>query len=621
MRREPAVLWLFAAAVGVTVVVARRRGPRGALARQVVAWLPALPLLLPFPGWLGAGFPQVYGPVALVVIGSFQVAMLLPERKVIRGKRGWPAGETALWLLAVLAAPVALAVLTGMHFAAWRYPGLGSPDESLLFLAAKRINEGAALYRDLEYPTGPGLAYLLAVLFRIAGPSLQTGKWLLGTWAVLGVWATYLLGRKVAPAPLAFLAAVACIPLPLPAGLTLAMLAVACVFREGWRREISWGVAGLLTGLAVACDPLMGALAAYALVVMAGVRRVGLVQRRVGGRGVDLGIGWRTIARYLGAMVVGTLPGALLVRVSGAWGWMVRDIAAHPWGALDPGMLLTIPVLPLVPAGGGWPAVLEASGRLGSIAAMLLGLAAGGVLLVRLLLRQWTERDFLAVTLVFMAGALTMRPFGVGYLAPVYLLAAFVAGWGVGLLARPFTGGARPRHLLGASCGLGALVLAAWPVAARVSSGEGGAFSRPGPAIMAPIALGSRSGNVRAPRREAEALHDLALAIQRLTPSGGGLVIVPGSPGICLLANRPSATRLAAVRLTDLEGARLQEILAPLRQGKAAALVLDAEMDRAGRERAQAVWALAAKMQAAGQYGRYRLWLVRAGPGNTRGPA
>jgi len=605
------LIWVLAVSAVTTLVVARRRGWKLALVRQAAAWLPAAPLAVPgLLAALGQGMVDLYRLLALGVILWCQAAMLSP------GGKAAPPGQitrldTIRWLLGAVAAPLVLGMLSVRHYLLFRYPGLGTPDDSLLFYAAKRLSEGGVLYRDVHYPSGPGLPYLLALLYRLAGPSLPLGKWLLALCQVAGVWAAYGLGQMVTSTPVAFLVALLVLVLPMPLGLTLAMLAIASAFARGWRREAAWGLAGLLNGLALLCDPALGLAAVYALVLMVGVRQLGAVRRRLGGPGVDLGLDWPTLRWYVGLLLVVLLSAATALRTSGAWGFMLADWRAHPWGTLEPATISTVAVLPLLGQPASWAGVLAASARLDTISAMLFGLVTTAILLVRLSARQWREQDFLTLTLLIAAGVLTLRPVpGAGFLAPIYLLGGYLVGWAAGNLWQALLQGGRVRALLRAQVAALVLVVATWPLLYRCCGGQT-AWSRPAPQELRPLHLGSLTGGLQAPAAEADAVRALAHRVQQETHYRDRILVLPCAPALYFVIHRTAATRLAAPAPWDLDQAAVASLRRAVASGSAKALVIDTQGPGDSLQALEPLPALTGRLAPAGQFGRYQLWLAR----------
>src|SRR3954466_327876 len=70
-------------------------------------------------------------------------------------------------------APLGLLALAAASFGWFFYGrGLDVPDEGLLLHVAERLAAGEVPYRDVYFIYTPGLQYLLALLFRLLGPSL-----------------------------------------------------------------------------------------------------------------------------------------------------------------------------------------------------------------------------------------------------------------------------------------------------------------------------------------------------------------------------------------------------------------------------------------------------------------
>src|SRR5215212_7707305 len=83
------------------------------------------------------------------------------------------AQEAAGRLSANAGVPLAILALAATSFG-WFYYGRGLdvPDEGLLLHVAERLAAGEVPYRDVYFIYTPGLQYVLALLFRLVGPSL-----------------------------------------------------------------------------------------------------------------------------------------------------------------------------------------------------------------------------------------------------------------------------------------------------------------------------------------------------------------------------------------------------------------------------------------------------------------
>lgn len=71
-------------------------------------------------------------------------------------------------------------------------------DEAAILQIADQINHGGVLYRDAVHVAFPGIFYLMAGLFRVFGPSVLVGRWLMVVLFTLVVVLVYVLARTVA---------------------------------------------------------------------------------------------------------------------------------------------------------------------------------------------------------------------------------------------------------------------------------------------------------------------------------------------------------------------------------------------------------------------------------------
>src|SRR5580765_1465886 len=93
--------------------------------------------------------------------------------KRARPRSLWFAQAAAGRLTAHALVALGIVALAAASFG-WFYYGRGLdvPDEGLLLHVAERLAAGEVPYRDVYFIYTPGLQYLLALLFRILGPSL-----------------------------------------------------------------------------------------------------------------------------------------------------------------------------------------------------------------------------------------------------------------------------------------------------------------------------------------------------------------------------------------------------------------------------------------------------------------
>ncbi len=71
-------------------------------------------------------------------------------------------------------------------------------DEAAILQIADQLNQGSILYRDAVHVAFPGIFYLTAALFRVFGPSVLVGRWLMLILFTLVVVLVYVLARTVA---------------------------------------------------------------------------------------------------------------------------------------------------------------------------------------------------------------------------------------------------------------------------------------------------------------------------------------------------------------------------------------------------------------------------------------
>jgi 4-amino-4-deoxy-L-arabinose transferase-like glycosyltransferase len=91
-----------------------------------------------------------------------------------------------------------LILLSGSAVRLYRTTELGTQaDEGVHIVIAERIATGEVLYRDLFENRTPGVEWLLAAVFRLAGPSLFWGRWLAVAMAAITIAALIAAGRLV----------------------------------------------------------------------------------------------------------------------------------------------------------------------------------------------------------------------------------------------------------------------------------------------------------------------------------------------------------------------------------------------------------------------------------------
>jgi hypothetical protein len=165
-------------------------------------------------------------------------------------------------------------VLSALYEAAFVHHGLNEVDEGWPLYAAMQLHEGAALYRDILFVFPPGHALAAWVAQAIDPPGVVLARVFYAGFNVALVLALYLLGRRVMPAPFAFLGAAMCAVATPDSHLkhllfgyrylvwsVLALLAFDRSLRGGGARWM--GAAGFLAGVAL-CFRLTPAVAVCA---------------------------------------------------------------------------------------------------------------------------------------------------------------------------------------------------------------------------------------------------------------------------------------------------------------------------------------------------------------------
>lgn len=219
-------------------------------------------------------------------------------------------------------------------------PTLNPSDESLFLYGAKRIRDGQALYRDFfEFITPAGF-YLFALVYAVAGTTLQAARGAMVTVNAVSAVLVYVLARKVAGTLEGLLAAavfvVACVPVwnmasPHWLSTCICLATAVAVLGDRWAASTALrpAVAGALAGLSFATQQQRGVFlgvwlaAALLLLPGGGVGRLGLRWLR--------GIGWTA---------AGWVPVVLAILGYAAWrssvGELVHAIFTHVMSAYGP---------------------------------------------------------------------------------------------------------------------------------------------------------------------------------------------------------------------------------------------------------------------------------------------
>ena len=474
-----------------------------------------------------------------------------------RSERGalLPVG---LWLVAALVS----------GFTAWRY--LEPFDEGLLLQAATRVADGQWPYADFGWSYGPGQPLLIALAFKLLGPSVVWWRLVrvaADATAALLVWR--LTGRAAGPgwALVAWAAAALVSAQPTSANpaavafaLALAALAVATGGDSATPRRAA--SAGALAALAGFWRPDFGLVAAAAVVAALLVRRGGTGGARaavVAGR--DAADGARAAPVAAAAAVAGTV-------------------------------LLWLPFAVVVGPGELWEVFVAGSAREGEFWSLPFPLVYDGPL------RAWPPgdlatdvKDLLGYELP-LAGVVALAGAAVSLrraLSPVLVgLLVLGAGMAVYLFSRPDEQHAQP--LLIAACAFVPIALAARParpLAAVLALSlvlllAVGAANRLSalvlPPDLEPVRLDGVPG-IRVPPDEARALPPMVALVQQLVPPGEPIYVAPrrsdlvtlSAPLVHFLVDRPNL--LEDDVLLQARPAEQQRIVAALRRDPPRAVV------------------------------------------------
>lgn len=241
-----------------------------------------------------------------------------------------------------LAVGLLLLLVLVLHLWAIHF-GLDPLDEGYFLYTSSRVFAGEIPYRDFSTPYTPAFFYLNALVFKLFGLEVVNLRlaMLVPRLGVLVL--TYLLGRRIMPAPFALLPAFVLLaddPSPgvwesHPAwwAIFLAVLSVWCVCRYRERGRFGWWVAaGLAAAASFAFKQNLGLFSAAGLVALALAEEAALPGLR--GPAWLERIGVPLPSRLAGLIRRSTGPAALVGLLLGAtWG-----MRAHP----DPGMLLVL---------------------------------------------------------------------------------------------------------------------------------------------------------------------------------------------------------------------------------------------------------------------------------------
>ena len=469
--------------------------------------------------------------------------MILEQAAPARSQRS-ALLPVVLWLAAAL--------ISG--FTAWRY--LEPFDEGLLLQAATRVTDGQWPYADFGWSYGPGQPLLIALAFKLLGPSV--------------IW--WRLVRVAADA-------------------TAALLAWRLTGRVAGPRWAlaAWAAAALVAAQPTSANPaaVAFALALAALAVAAGGDRA--TPRRAASAGALAALAgfWRP---DFGLVAAAAVVAALLVRRRAPGGAGAALVAAA--AAVAGTLLLWLPFAVVAGPGELWEVFVAGSAREGEFWSLPFPLVYDGPL------RAWPPGDLatdgkdllgyelpLAGVVALAAAVLSLRR----ALSPVLAgLLVLGAGMAVYLFSRPDEQHAQP--LLIAACAFVPIALAARParpLAAVLALAFAlllvvGAANRLSalvlPPDLEPVRLDGVPG-IRVPPDEARALPPMAALVQRLVPPGEPIYVAPrrsdlvtlSAPLVHFLVDRPNL--LDDDVLLQARPAEQQRIVAALRESRPRAVV------------------------------------------------
>lgn len=432
-------------------------------------------------------------------------AVLLERTALARSRAAVPI---AVWIGAALVS----------GFTAWRY--LEPFDEGLLLQAATRVAGGQWPYADFGWSYGPGQPLLIALAFKLLGPSVAW--WRLARVAAdattaLLVWR--LTGRVAGPRWALVAAAAAALtaaqPMsanPVAVALAIALGALAVATGGQAAGPTRAALAGTLAALAAFWRPDFGLVAIAAVVAALLVRaspRAAVVA--VGTALAATAVLWAPFAVAAGPAELWEVFVAGPAREGGAWSLpfpLVYDGPLHAWPpsdlATDVKDLLGYQ-LPLAGVVALAAALLSARGA-GPVLAGLLVLGLGATVYLTSRADEQHAQPLLIAVCALAPVALAGRP---AKPLAVVLAVAFALVLTVGVANR-----------------LSALVL---------------------PPDLEPVHLDGVPG-IRVPAREASALPPLAALVQRLVPPGEPIYVAPrrsdlvtlSAPLVHFLVDRPN---------------------------------------------------------------------------------
>jgi hypothetical protein len=261
---------------------------------------------------------------------------------------------------------------------------LGFADESYFLYEAKRIRDGEVLYRDVFQYVTPGAPYVMALLFRLFGTSIETARIATAFLHGLTVAILYVAGRRLqVRRPLAAVVGLAYLALCYPSWpvaswhwfstALLALLLLALVATDWAARPRRCVVSGVITGLMIGVQQQRAMPVAAGVVLLFCVDHVLARWRGCGERARSLA---RRLAWYAGGAAAVLVPGFLFFLVLAGFESLYAALVRFPlenyresfrthWGSVTsvkhaaytvPAVLkalLFVWLVPLLRAGGG----------------------------------------------------------------------------------------------------------------------------------------------------------------------------------------------------------------------------------------------------------------------------
>jgi hypothetical protein len=191
------------------------------------------------------------------------------EQAIAAGALPWFATREAMCVLAALAGIVAVYAWSGQFW-------VDLVDEGYFLDLSQRVLNGALPYRDFTTYYTPGIFYLFAAAFKLFGTNLLVIRYLMAILRGLCALLLYVLTRRIAPWPLAWLPFIVIFlvdawpietePHPSWPSLVACLLTMECVVRHMRTRQLYWlALAGGMAGVAYVFKQNIGAFTAIGL--------------------------------------------------------------------------------------------------------------------------------------------------------------------------------------------------------------------------------------------------------------------------------------------------------------------------------------------------------------------